>query len=79
MFHVRHTKELPRMGESLVFFFQDTLKTAFSNENLNNKRTQTGHFFLKSGHFFCKIRALLFCFQKKAEAPLPFSPLVAHR
>ena len=55
----------------LVFFLQDTLKTAFLNENLNHRRTQTGHFFAKSGNFFCKIRALFSYFQKKRRGDLP--------
>ena len=33
------------------FFLLDTLKTTLLMRNFNNKRTQSGHIFKKSGHF----------------------------
>ena len=48
-----------------VFFLQDTLKTAFLNENLNHRRTQTGHFFPKSGNFFLQNQGTFLLFSKK--------------
>ena len=66
-----YKKTGPR-GAIFVFFLQDTLKTAFLNENLNHKRT--GHFFSKSVHFFYKIREHFFHFQKRAGETSPPHP-----
>ena len=58
-------------GKVLEIFILDTLKTTFGMVNLTWGWTQSGPFFLKSGHFFW--------FSKKGRGDLPFSPpLVAH-
>ena len=58
-------KRTAMQGVILVFFLQDTLKTAFLNENLNHRRTQTGHFFPKSGNFFLQNQGTFLLFSKK--------------
>ena len=57
--------------EIVVFFVKDTLKTAFLYENLNQRRTQTGHFFGKSGHFFKKLWQLSSIFKQRARETHP--------
>ena len=58
-------------GKVLKFFLLDTLKATFGMVNLAWGWTQSGHFFLKSGHFFW--------FSKKGRGGLhPSHPLLAH-
>ena len=59
-------KNCPARG-ILVFFLQNTLKTAFLNDNLNHRRTGARHFYPKSGYF-------LSIFKKGQRRPPPSSP-----
>ena len=54
-------------GKIFKFFLLDTLKTTFRMVNLTQGCTQSGHFFLKSGHFF-------FIFKKGQGRPPPPPP-----
>ena len=44
-------KNFPAVG-NFFFFSPSTLKIAFLNDNLNHRRTRTGHFVCKIWHFF---------------------------
>ena len=56
-------KNFPAVG-NLFFFCPSTLKIAFLNDNLNHRRTRTGH-------FVCKIWALFSVFKKGQGRPTP--------
>ena len=60
----------------LVFFLQDTHKTAFLNKSLNHRHTRTGHFFPKSEDLFCETGAVFFYSKKRARETSPTLPLV---
>ena len=64
---VGHTKEGSRREKLWCFFFKILLKLHFKN---------TGHFFPKSGHFLCKIRAHFFYFQKRTGETSPLLKLL---
>ena len=69
----------PPQGNILVFFSPRCSYQCILNENLAHNCSQTGHIFPKLEHFFYKIRALFFYFQKRAgEKSPPSPPLVAH-
>ena len=48
---VKKSRKKTRQRKILVFFLVDTLKTTFWTENLSQKWTQPGPFFIDSGHF----------------------------
>ena len=41
-----------QQGKMSEFFLRDTLKIAFQMRHITHRWTQSGYFFLKSGHFF---------------------------
>ena len=71
-------KRTTLQAEILVFFVKDTLKTAFLYENLNQRRTQTGHVFRKSGHFFAKLGQLSSIFKQRARETHPPPPPISN-
>ena len=65
-----YKRTAPQRG-ILVFFLQDSTKTTFLNENLNHRRTRTGHLFSQN-------QGTYLLFSKKAgETFSPFPSLVA--
>ena len=63
VYFTAHQRTSPQW-EICFFFSPSTLKIAFLNDNLNHRRTRTGH-------FVCKIWALFSIFKKGQGRPTP--------
>ena len=61
-------------GNILVFFLQDTLKTAFSIINLLIDAYKQGTLFQNQGIFFAKLGDFSYIFKKGQGRPTPFPP-----